>query len=99
MTVTEELLAIADSLAVLKTKFVESKMGNFLESEDESEAEGLVAEARAIIQDALGYGNDFTMRLISVVSSGSGGFMGGFSQQCIGDVEALVRRAVRQIHR
>ena len=98
MSDTDDLLAIAAQLANLKSKFIQSDKEWFLASEDQSGFEAAVAEARAIIASALAPANEFTMGIIKA-TSGQAGFFGGPSYACVGDVEGLVRAAVRQIER
>jgi hypothetical protein len=96
---TDDLLAIADGLAELKRKFVESSQEMYLRTEDQSQFEATVAEAKAILASALGHANDFTFAIIKVTSADVGGFFGGPSFACVSDVESLIRAAVRQINR
>lgn len=100
MSETDELLEIADNLARLKGKFVDSSgFGMYLPTDEASQCEAMVAEAKAIIVGALGPANEFTMGIIKAVSSVSGGFISGPSYKCVSDVEALIRGAIRQISR
>ena len=60
----------------------------------------MVTEACVIIADALGHLNDFSFRIMNAFRTGTGGFYGGPSYQCVGDVDRrCIRGAVRQIHR
>jgi hypothetical protein len=96
---TDDLLVIADELAELKGRFVESSQEKFLKAEDQSHFEATVTEARAIIGGALGHANDFTFAIIRSTANGVGGFFGGPSYLCVSEVEGLIRAAVRQINR
>jgi hypothetical protein len=96
---TDDLLAIADELAKLKGRFVDSAHGAFLKADDQSHFEAMVTEAKAIIGGALGHVNDFTFGIITSTVNGVGGLMGGPSYVCIGEVEGIIRGAVRQINR
>lgn len=98
MSDTDDLLLIADALASLKNRFIKSDKEWFLDADDQSGFEAAVAEAKAIIAMTLGPANDFTLAIIKA-TSGQGGFFGGPSYACVGDVESLVRAAVRQMER
>jgi hypothetical protein len=94
-----ELLAIADSISNLKSRFVKSSTGMFLTGGDQAIFVGLVTEAKSILSTTLGAANDFTMQLILTVNSGSGGFFGGPSWNCVAETEELIRASVRHIER
>jgi hypothetical protein len=88
---------IADALARLKSELkLDEDWGR--DPAGPSGFEAAVAEAKAIITSALGPANEFTMGIIKA-TSGQGGFFGGPSSACVGDVEGLVRASVRQIAR
>ncbi|MFK4658286.1 hypothetical protein ABIF97_008220 [Bradyrhizobium japonicum] len=99
MSDTDDLLAIADELAKLKGRFVDSASESFLKADDQSHFEAIVTEAKAIIGGSLGHMNDFTLAIINSTANGVGGFFGGPSYVCIGEVEGIIRGAVRQINR
>lgn len=96
---TDDLLSIADELAELKQRFVRSSQEYFLKSDDQVQFETSVTEAKAIIGGALGHVNDFTLAIIRSTTNGVGGFFGGPSYVCVGEVEGVIRGAVRQINR
>lgn len=99
MSAEAELLAIADRMAVIQERFVQSSSEMFLKSEDQADFKGLAVEAKSIIDEALGHANDFSLNLIHAVNSGSGGFFGGPSYACVGEAVALVRAAVNHLRR
>jgi hypothetical protein len=96
---TDDLLAIADQLANLKGKFIESDKGWFLQIEDQSSFQAIVAETRAILGGSLGHVNDFTLGIITTTTRNTVDMFGGPTYSCVSDVEGLVRAAVRQITR
>lgn len=96
----EELLAIADSLAELKNRFInENPFGLFLTSDDQSRFKALALGARTIIGEALGHTSDFAFGITDAIHSGKNTFVGGPSLQGVSDVEALIRGAVRHVER
>lgn len=95
----DDLSAIASQLATLRGRFVEADGEVFLREEDQSRFSGLEAEARSLLQDALGPGNPYTMNIIFAVGGSSAGFLGGPSRSCVGKVEEQVRAAIREIKR
>jgi hypothetical protein len=97
--VEAELLTIADRMASIQQRFVQSRSEMFLKAEDQAEFKGLAVEAKAILDGALGRANDFSMNLIHAVNSGSGGFFGGPSYACVGEAVVLVRSAANHIRR
>ena len=99
MTAEADLLSIADRMAAIQQRFVQSRSEMFLKSEDQAEFKGLAVEATAILDASLGHANDFSMNLIDAVNSGSGGFFGGPSFACVGEAVVLVRAAVNHLRR
>lgn len=96
----EELLAIADSLAELKNRFIkENPFGLFLTSDDQSRFTAQVLEARTIVGEVLGHTSDFAFGITNAMHSGKNTFVGGPSLQGVSDVEALIRGAVRHVER
>jgi hypothetical protein len=99
VTDAEELQAIADQVCELKTRFVKSPNGMFLQAEDQARFIGIITEAKSILGASLGHANSFTLQMIYTVNSGSGGFFGGPSYSCVVDTEEIIRAAIRDIER
>jgi hypothetical protein len=96
----DDLMAIADQIAALKSKFIKSSaLAMYLPTDAQGEWEALLAEARTLIRTALGTGNDFLAGIANAVNSGLVTLAGGPSYNCVNSVESLVRGAVRQIAR
>jgi hypothetical protein len=71
----------------------------YLNTDDQGRFTALVTEAQAIIGGAIGHVNNFSMAIISSTVNGNGGLFGGPSFLCVGEVENIIRAAVRQIER
>jgi len=99
VTAKADLLSIADRMAAIQQRFVQSRSEMILKTEDQAEFKGLAVEAKVILDASLGHANDFSMNLIDAVNSGSGGFFGGPSFACVGEAVVLVRAAVNHLRR
>lgn len=99
MSVEGELLAIAKTIATLQQRFVDSEKEQFMKSEDQAEFKRLAVEGKALMDEALGRLNDFSMNLVRGLNSGSGGFFGGPSYQTVGETAELLHGAVNHLRR
>lgn len=95
----QELIGLAQSIAVIEGRFVTSQSGKYLRTEDEAEFKRLVVEAKSILDSELGRVNDFSSNLIHAVNTGSGGYFGGPSCACVKEARALIEGAVNHIRR
>lgn len=95
----EDLEKIRQGLRTLQARFRNSAMGYHLDTADSAAFSALEAEARLILEDALGPANNFTLGILSSIGGGYGGFMGGPSLACVQEVEQLIGAGVRTIER
>jgi hypothetical protein len=81
MTIAEELTDIAKAIGALEGKFVKSDSlyGHFLPSEEEAKFKRLIVEAKTLMDDALGLGNDFAFNLVHTANTMRGGMTGSIS--------------------
>ena len=73
---TDELSKIADDMAGLLPLFVNggSISGLLLPTQHSARFKAMAIEAKDLIDEALGRGNEYSMNLLSSVNSGAGGF-------------------------
>ena len=99
MSAERELLGIAERIAALLDRFVNSQNEMFLRSADQAEFKRLAVEGKALLDAALGRGNDFSLNLVLAINSGSGGFFGGPSYQAVSEAAEQLRGAVNHLRR
>jgi hypothetical protein len=96
----EDLAKIADEMAELLPRFVDSKMfGLILSTEDASTFKVLVIDAKDLIEEELGVDNAYSLNLVHTVNSNIGGVTSGPSYKSVEEASKLVRAAVRSINR
>lgn len=99
--VINELSKIAEDMAGLLPLFVDggSMSGHVLPTQHSARFKAMAIEAKAMIDEGLGRGNEYSMNLISSVNSGSGGFFGGPSYAAVEEASQIVISASRAISR
>ena len=96
----QRLADLADEIESLQSRFKDSSSsGKFLATDDQATFKGLTVQAKAALDSELGIANDFSLNLVASINSGSGGFLGGPSYVCVGEVVALIRGAVDHLQR
>ncbi|MEX2693637.1 hypothetical protein [Rhizobium mongolense] len=97
----DELTGIADDMAALLPLFVDGGniSGLILPTTHSATFKALAIEAKSIIDQELGYANEYSLNLLHAVNSGSGGFIGGPSYASVEEASQIVRAAVRAIER
>ena len=89
---TISLVFLANEIENIQARFVESSSsGKYLNADDQAEFKGLSVRAKTTLDTELGIANDFSPNLVSSINAGSGGFFGGPSCVCIGEVVAIIR--------
>ena len=98
---TDELSKIADDMAGLLPLFVNggSISGLLLPTQHSARFKAMAIEAKDLIDEALGRGNEYSMNLLSSVNSGAGGFFGGPSYASVEEASQIVISASRAIAR
>lgn len=99
MPIADELIEMADAMTALQAKFVRSSGEMYLQTADQAEFKRLSLESKAMLDEALGRDNDFSLNLIHAINSGSGGFFGGPSYACVTEASSIIRGAVNQLRR
>src|SRR5437899_1028402 len=94
----EELLGIAAEMRDLATRFVRSNNGIYLRTEDQARFKAIAIEAKSILDDELGKGNDFSANIVHSLNSSSG-FFGGPSYAAASETIQLIEGAVKQMGR
>jgi len=98
---SDELSKIAGDMAALLPLFVNggSISGLLLPTQHSARFKAMAIEAKALIDESLDRGNEYSMNLISSVNSGSGGFFGGPSYAAVEEASQIVSAASRAIAR
>lgn len=98
---TEDLTAIAETMDALLPLFVNgsSMSGLYLPTQHAASFKALAIEAKSILDQELGYANEYSMNLIRSVNSGAGGFFGGPSYASVEEASKIVQAGVRAINR
>ena len=100
MTTDHELDDIASAMLKLESAFISSSsLGMYLQSHDEAEFTRITVEAKAIMDDELGNGNEFSRNLIHSINSKSGGYLGGPSLSAVQSALAVIGGAANHIRR
>lgn len=91
-----ELTATADDMADLLPLFVDSRMsGLVLPTEHAAKFKALALEAKSILDEELGYANDYSMHLIHAVNAA----WNGPSYASVEETSQIIRASVRAIER
>jgi hypothetical protein len=98
---TDELSKIAEDMAGLLPLFKDggSMSGLLLATQHSARFKAMAIEAKALIDEGLGRGNEYSMNLISSVNAGAGGFFGGPSYAAVEEASQIVIVASRAIAR
>lgn len=96
----EDLTKIADDMDALLPLFVRSSIsGLILPTEHAATFKALAIEAKSILDEELGRGNEYSLNLLHAVNSGAGGFTGGPSAASVQEASKIIHAAVRSIKR
>jgi hypothetical protein len=97
----EDLESIASQMAGLLPLFVNggSTSGLILPTKHAASFKALAIEAKSILDQELGYANDYSINLLHAVNSGAGSFVDGPSYASVEEASEIVRSAIRGIER
>jgi hypothetical protein len=89
---TDELSKIAEDMAGLLPLFVDggSISGLLLPTQHSARFKAMAIDAKALIDEGLGSGNEYSMNLLNSVNSGAGGFFGGPSYAAVEEASQIV---------
>lgn len=98
---TQELSKIATDMEALLPLFEkgDSLSGLLLPTQHSARFKAMAIDAKALIDEGLGKGNEYSLNLLSSVNSGSGGFFGGPSYAAVEEASQIVIAAARAIAR
>jgi hypothetical protein len=100
MAVDQELAKIALDIGALESQFGDTPAGPRLSADGEATFKRLTVEAKSILDSELGRANDFSMNLISAISSvGSMGYFGGASLGIVKAARAQIEGSINHIQR
>ncbi|WP_457093607.1 hypothetical protein [Microvirga sp. P5_D2] len=97
--IAEEITLHARAATALLSRFHDSVMGKFLQTDDQAQFKQIVLEAKALLDEAFGSPNDFSANLVSTVNSGTGGYYGGPTYACVRETVAVLQASVRFLNR
>lgn len=100
MTAEAELSQIATKFDELQGKFFASvTQGAMLSVADEATFKSLAVQAKAILDDVMGPGNDFSIHMLRPTNMGSAGIFGPVTQAAVAEAAQLLRGAVEHLQR
>ena len=96
---TDEISEIADEMVRLLPLFVDGGSVSFLPTQHSARFKAIAIDAKALIDEGLGRGNDYSANLFNSINSGANGFFGGPSYATVEEASQILMAASRAIGR